>query len=121
MTRLIISGSLGYDDRGEIVTTLDAIVRLAGGEVITIVHADVPGAESIAASIAQRSADSGLVDEPHAWSPTVAAEMIALGADELLVFGHRGGDLAAVNELRERAADAGIPCMASFDTLSVPR
>ena len=60
--RLLVTGSLGYDDPNCVYAALKAVQHNAGGEVIEVLHEGRGGAEAIAGAVARQNKHFGLVD-----------------------------------------------------------
>lgn len=104
--RILISGSLFYDDQPVVFITLQAIATNSGGEEITLVHDGQMGAQLIASQIAEANPDFGFVDEPH---PGVRDDrLIAMGADRCLVFVQTSQPHLPARAFERRALEAGI-------------
>ena len=108
--RVIVCGGRTYDNEPLVREELGALVAILGTN-ITIVHGAAPGADSLAARIAD---EMGLATEPHPadWNaygkpagPIRNQEMADSGADLCLAFpGERG-----TADMVRRAGAAGIP------------
>ena len=111
--RLLITGSNFYDNHRAVFVSLDSLVRLAGGEIITVVHDGRVGAELIAGQIADASSEAGLENECH--PDATAQELVDIGADRCLYFiQHRFND-ARARDMVARARAAGIFALGMTD------
>ena len=94
-------------------------MRLAGGEIITVVHDGHLGAQVIAAQLTEASEDVGLENECH---PRASAqELVDLGADRCLYFLQKGFDDTRARELAACARAAGILTLGHLNYLSRSR
>ena len=104
--RVLITGSNFYDNHRAVYVSLDSLVRLAGGEIITVVHDGRVGAELIAGQIADASAEAGLENECH--PNATAQELVDLGADRCLGFLQRRFNDVRAQDMMTRSRAAGI-------------
>lgn len=113
MLRILVTGGRDWDDADLIE---HAIIHGTGQEnydYVTLVHGDAPGADTIAAGVAEKY---GIITEPHpadwknkhrAAGPIRNQEMVDCGADIALAFYMAGSK--GTKDCMRRIAKAKIP------------
>lgn len=110
--RVLVTGSRNWEDRATMRKAMAEVAREFTGHMVTLVHGDAPGADTMAAELAVRM---GFWVEAHparwnlfgrAAGPRRNQEMVDLGADVCLAFPHP--DSRGTYDCMNRADKAGI-------------
>ena len=109
--RLLVTGSLGYDDPNCVYAALKAVQHNAGGEVIEVLHEGRGGAEAIAGAVARQNKHFGLVD-------VLLAELTFIGINECHAFFQEGQDDTHAHAILEAVRALRVTTAAYYDTPS---